>query len=188
MFLFAQPSGEVPATSTTPSTASTPTVGAAPASAPTPPTRMVGMSEQPVAPGTAAGTQAPGSPGATGGPGAPAQPVSPLASMMPLLLIGGLFIVMIIFSSRAGAKERKRRAEMLSSLSTSDRVQTVGGIIGVVTEIKDDEVTLRVDEASNTRIRFSKGAVSSVLRKANQPGGAVSSTAEAKPAGNKAMV
>ena len=65
-------------------------------------------------------------------------------------------------------------------------MQTIGGVIGTVVELRDDEVTLRVDENTNTRITFSKASVQQILRKANAPG--TSSQAEAKPVGIKAGV
>lgn len=81
-----------------------------------------------------------------------------LFMMLPLLLI------FIFMTSMGGRKERKRQATMIASLKKRDRVQTQGGIIGVITEIKDDEVVLKVDEGSNTKIRFAKSAVQQVLR------------------------
>lgn len=117
----------------------------------------------PVIPGAPGGTgaplqQQPGSPGAPG----QGQPGGGFGSMIwPLLLIMVLFI---LFTSLSGRKERKKRAEMLGGLSRNDRVQTIGGIIGTVIELSNDEMVLRVDEASNTRVRFARSAVQQVLR------------------------
>ncbi len=97
------------------------------------------------------------------GEGAPSQsaPAGP-----PFLLIG-IFVIfgLLIFSQFAGSrKEKKKRAEMMSNIGKHDKVQTVGGIIGSVVEIKGDELTLRVDESSNTRIRIARSAVQQVLK------------------------
>jgi preprotein translocase subunit YajC len=80
-----------------------------------------------------------------------------------LILPIALLVFMMIFSGGAQKKERRRRAEMLSALAKHDKVQTVGGVIGTVVEIKDSEVILKVDETTNTKMRFAKSAVQRVL-------------------------
>ena len=92
----------------------------------------------------------------------PASPTSLLGS--PLVLIVAMLVLITITTAFGGRKDKKKRAEMMASLKRQDRVQTLGGIIGTVVEIKDDEVVLRVDEGSNTRIRFAKSAIQQVLR------------------------
>lgn len=79
--------------------------------------------------------------------------------MLPLVLI----VIIMIFSSRGQKKERQKREAMLRNLSKHDRVQTVGGIIGSVVEVKDMEVVIRVDESTNTKMRFSRSAIQRVL-------------------------
>ncbi len=76
----------------------------------------------------------------------------------------GLLVFMMVTSMMSGRKEKKKRAEMMSSLKKRDRVQTVGGIIGTIVELKGDEIVLKVDEGSNTRIRFARTAVQSVVK------------------------
>lgn len=112
----------------------------------------------------ATGTAVPGTPGA--GP-AGAQAVPPgggFGILMPFIFV---LVFMIGFSWWTQSKERKKRVAMLASISRSDRVQTMGGIIGTVVEMRDDEVVLRVDEATNTKITFSKHAVQGVMKKAH---------------------
>jgi preprotein translocase subunit YajC len=54
---------------------------------------------------------------------------------------------------------------MIGQLKENDRVVTVGGIYGIVTNVhrEADEVTIRVDDKNNTRIRVTLGAISRVL-------------------------
>jgi preprotein translocase subunit YajC len=88
------------------------------------------------------------------------QPVNPLGSMfLPLALMGLVFYFLLI---RPQSKEKKHRAAMLSALKKNDRVVTVGGIVGTVLQVKDDEVTLKVDESSNTKITFLRSAINTV--------------------------
>jgi preprotein translocase YajC subunit len=101
---------------------------------------------------------------------APAGAAAPQASAQDP---GGFFwilipmmLVILILPMITSRKERKKREAMLSSIANRDRVQTIGGIIGVVTEVKSDQITLRVDEASGTKLTFARNAVSDILEKA----------------------
>ena len=84
-----------------------------------------------------------------------------------LLLPGLLVFVMVFFfvSTRSARKnEHTRREEMLNALSKNDRVLTHGGIIGTIVAIKDNEVVLKVDESTNTKMTFIKDAVRQVIK------------------------
>lgn len=91
--------------------------------------------------------------------------------MIPLLL---MMVVFFWIMSRGRSKERKRFEAMLNSLERNDRVQTIGGILGTVVDTRENEVVLKVDETSNVKMRFTKGAIKEVY-KANstetRPGG-----------------
>ena len=54
---------------------------------------------------------------------------------------------------------------MVQSLAKNDKVRTIGGIIGTVVDIKGDEVTLKVDESNNTKIRIAASAIGRNLSK-----------------------
>jgi preprotein translocase subunit YajC len=94
---------------------------------------------------------------------------------MPLMIL----MLVFLFASTllGGRKEKKRRAAMLGGLKKRDRVQTAGGIIGTIIEIKGDECLLESDRASNTRLWVSRNSVAAVLKSGT--GG--SETAEAIP-------
>ena len=68
-----------------------------------------------------------------------------------------------IFVFRSKRTQDKKRTDMLSALKRGDRVQTIGGILGTVVEARDADVLLKVDESSNTKIRFSRSAIHRVL-------------------------
>lgn len=77
-----------------------------------------------------------------------------------------IFVILAIFiglSLMSGRKEKKRRREMLRNLSKNSSVQTIGGIMGSVIEVKGDVVVLQVDESSKTRMTFSRAAIQQVL-------------------------
>jgi preprotein translocase subunit YajC len=80
--------------------------------------------------------------------------------LMPLLLA---LAVMYFFIFRSKRGKDKQRTDMLSQLKRGDRVQTIGGIIGKVFEASDTEVVLKVDETTNTKMRFARSAIHRVL-------------------------
>lgn len=86
--------------------------------------------------------------------------ISPLMQWGPLILI---FVVMYMFLFRGPKKKQQQHQKMVQSLQKNDKVRTIGGILGTVIDVKDDEITLKVDESNNTKIRVSTGAISKVL-------------------------
>jgi len=114
------------------------------------------------APGGGVPPAVPGNGGGGGGTGA--QPGQGGSSLLPMLLFGFL-IFMVLTMVMSGRKEKKARAQLLSSLAKHDKVQTAGGMIGTIAEIKGDEVVLKVDESTNTKIRFNRTSVTAILKK-----------------------
>lgn len=125
------------------------------------PTMVPGMPGAAPGAGTT-GQPAGATPGGTGGP-----PAGGFGNFMFLFLIVGMFILMIFLSGRAQRAEKRKKQELLSALKKHDRVQTIGGILGSIVEIRDEEVVLRVDESNNTRMHFAKSAIQQVVRAAS---------------------
>jgi len=109
-------------------------------------------------------TSQPGTAGPAGGGGPAPGGMQNMMFVMLLVLLG-----MILLSTFAGRKERKKREALLNSLARHDRVQTAGGIIGTIVEVKGDEIVIKVDESTNTRIHFARSAVTGVLKKSSEP-------------------
>lgn len=83
----------------------------------------------------------------------------------PLLLPVGL---VVIFYITFWLPERRRKAEeakLLASITKNDRVVTTGGIHAVVVAASpgSDVVTLKIDEAGNTRVKVNRSAIASVV-------------------------
>lgn len=76
---------------------------------------------------------------------------------LPLALLYFFIFWLFLFKPQRRA-EAKRKAE-LEGLQKNDTVLTQGGIIGVVVQVKEDEVVLRIDDKTNARIRIKKSAV-----------------------------
>jgi preprotein translocase subunit YajC len=60
-------------------------------------------------------------------------------------------------------REKKRRAQMLDALKKGDRIQTIGGILGTVVEVREQEVVIKVDENNNTKLHFARAAIQTIL-------------------------
>lgn len=80
-----------------------------------------------------------------------------------LFLIMGLLVFMWVSSARGRNAERRKRQNMLDSLKKGDRIQTIGGILGSVVEVRQTDVTVKVDESSNTKMRFVRSAIDRVV-------------------------
>ena len=62
-------------------------------------------------------------------------------------------------------KREARRRAMIDSVKKNDHVLTNGGLFGIVTNVKEDELVIRVDDAQNVKVRITKNAVAAVLNK-----------------------
>ncbi|MGA2443104.1 MAG: preprotein translocase subunit YajC [Tepidisphaeraceae bacterium] len=82
---------------------------------------------------------------------------------MFLLLIFAMLIFFLFSSSRTKRQEQRKRDDMLKNMKRGDRVLTAGGMLGTVVDVRDAEVVLKVDEGSNTKIKFTRDAVKRVL-------------------------
>jgi preprotein translocase subunit YajC len=78
----------------------------------------------------------------------------------PILLIGVMFYFMFVIPQR---REKRMRDEMMNRLKKNDRVITNAGIIATVTNIKDEEVTLRIDDTSNARLTVLRSSIGRIL-------------------------
>ncbi len=96
--------------------------------------------------------------------GAGQQPPGPsgLVMLLPLVVMGVLYFMIV---HRPQRREQGERMAMLSNLKKNDHVLLTSGIYGVVTNVRPDadEVTVRVDENSNTRLRVTRASVARVI-------------------------
>ncbi len=88
----------------------------------------------------------------------PAAP-NPLASFVPIILI---FIIMYFLLFRPQMKRQKEQAAMAASLKTGDRVVTASGIHGMISNVKDRTVTVKI--ADNVKIEMEKTAIANVVK------------------------
>ena len=84
-----------------------------------------------------------------------------IKTVLMMAVIFGIFWFLII---RPQQKQDKQRRAMLEALKKKDRVLTSGGILGVVSDIRDDEVTVRICENPDVKIRIRRSAVVEVVQ------------------------
>ena len=90
-------------------------------------------------------------------PAAPQGSQSPLGMFLPLILMFGVFYFMLI---RPQQKKQKDHNAWLTQLKRGDEVLTQGGIIGKITAIADDVLTLEVGDKDNRlKLRVVRSAV-----------------------------
>jgi preprotein translocase subunit YajC len=100
-------------------------------------------------------------------------------SILPTLVTFGLvFLIFYFLIIRPQNKKQKDTKKMLEALSKGDRVVTIGGIHGVIQGIKDDTVTLKID--SDTKMTFSRSAISNVVEKKSGKSGSGKSQEKAQ--------
>ncbi len=89
-------------------------------------------------------------------------PTSILSMLFPLVLIFMLFYFLIMRPERRKQSDHK---SLLGSLKKNDRVITIGGIYGVVANVQrdDDRVTLKIDEANNTKVEVTFNSIARVI-------------------------
>jgi preprotein translocase subunit YajC len=95
---------------------------------------------------------------------AQAQPAAPgpgggLGLFVPFILI---FVIMYFLMFRPQKKRQQEQQRLISSLKTGDRVVTNAGIHGLIANVKETTVMLKV--ADNVKIEVEKSAVTNIQK------------------------
>ncbi|HEX7116806.1 MAG TPA: preprotein translocase subunit YajC [Steroidobacter sp.] len=91
--------------------------------------------------------------------GQPGQP-SALTTFLPLVLI---FVVFYFLLIRPQTKRAKEHRAMIAALEVGAEVVTSGGILGKVTELGDQYITVEI--ADGVRVKLQRHTVAQVLPK-----------------------
>ena len=90
------------------------------------------------------------------------------ANLMGTLPSIALLVLMLIFFYffliRPQRKKEKELKEQVDKLSVGDRVITIGGLVGFVANIKDNEVTISTS-AANTLVTFTKASIQTIIKR-----------------------
>ncbi len=86
------------------------------------------------------------------------QNPSMLMQLVPFVAVAAIFYFLLI---RPQQKQLKETKKMLDSLKPGDKVVTRGGMIGVISSLKEDEVELEI--AKGVKASFTRSAVGAVV-------------------------
>jgi preprotein translocase subunit YajC len=86
-----------------------------------------------------------------------------LASWLPMMLV--MFAIVYFLMIRPEQKKQKDRRAMMESIKKGDKVLSLAGIYGTVTNVKGSTIMVKI--ADNTTVEMTKAAVSSVVTKEN---------------------
>ena len=89
-----------------------------------------------------------------------AQSPDPLAS---LILPIGLVVLFYFFLIRPQSKRQKEHRQMVNDLQKGEEVITSGGILGKITSVNDDFITLEI--AKDVSLSVQKNAVQTIMPK-----------------------
>ncbi|MDR2552695.1 MAG: preprotein translocase subunit YajC [Treponema sp.] len=89
--------------------------------------------------------------------GSPGGAQQSLLSLLPIVAIFAVFYFLII---RPQHKKQKETQKMLEALKKGDRVVSIGGIHGLIQNVREKTVIVKVDE--NCKIEFARSAIASV--------------------------
>jgi preprotein translocase subunit YajC len=94
---------------------------------------------------------------------AQAQTAAPTGSgiigLLPILFI---FVIAYYVMIRPQMRRQKEQQRLVSALKTGDRVVTAAGIHGMITNVKDTTVIVKV--ADNVKLEMEKSAISNVVK------------------------
>lgn len=88
----------------------------------------------------------------------------------PLLPMFAIMVIFYFLMIRPQQKKEKERKNMLNAIVKGDKVVTVGGIIGIVQQIKAEEDIVTLNIGGSTKVDFTRSAIQNkVLPKNAQP-------------------
>lgn len=76
-----------------------------------------------------------------------------------IIMIVAMLAVFYFMLIRPENKRKKEAEQIRSSVKTGDKITTIGGVVGVVVNVKDDKIVLETG-ADQVRIEFAKWAIS----------------------------
>lgn len=89
----------------------------------------------------------------------------PLISFLPLIL---LFVIFYFLLIRPQAKRAKEHKKMVEALAKGDEVVTNGGLLGKITEVGENFVTVQI--AEGTEVKIQRNAVAALMPKGTVKG------------------
>ena len=87
------------------------------------------------------------------------NPLGGIVNMLPFVFIFVIFYYVMVRPQRRRQQEQQR---LISALKTGDRVVTASGIHGLISNVKETTVIVKV--ADNVKIEIEKSAIGTVMK------------------------
>jgi|SRR5690625_2346812 len=93
-----------------------------------------------------------------------ADGTSTIMGMMPIIL---MFVVLYFLMIRPQMKRQKEHRNLVAALAKGDEIMTAGGMLGKITKVDDNYVTVEIGEAGDkpVEILIQRTSVTAVLPK-----------------------
>ncbi len=102
--------------------------------------------------------------------GASSNPNNSNSFILMIVLYAAIFAALYFFLIRPNSKKKKEEAQMRNALEIGDEITTIGGIMGRVVAIKDDEDAIIIETGSDrVKMKFKKWCISTVDTVKEQP-------------------
>ena len=88
--------------------------------------------------------------------------------LIMFLWLGGIFVLFYFLLIRPQNKKQKEHRQMVEALGTGDEVVTAGGVLGKITDVSDQFLTVEV--ANNVSIKVQRHTIAAVLPKGTMKG------------------
>ena len=80
------------------------------------------------------------------------------STVQTLILFGGIAIIFYFFMIRPQQKKQKDQKKFINEIKRGDRIVTIGGMHGRISDM--DEETVTIDVEKGARIKFERSAIS----------------------------
>ena len=100
-------------------------------------------------------------------PGTEPDPRGQMLQMVGMFVILGVMFYFLLI--RPQQKQRKEQENMIKNVKSGDRILTTGGIYGIVTNVKEKSLMVKI--ADNVKVEIAKSAVGSVVQKSAESDG-----------------
>ncbi|MDR2443765.1 MAG: preprotein translocase subunit YajC [Deltaproteobacteria bacterium] len=105
------------------------------------------------------------------------------SGMQTLFLLIGCGFIFYFMLIRPQKRQQRERQSMLDNIKKGDRIQTSGGLLGVVTAVEDKELTVRI--APEVRVKIARGAVAGLIKSSDSAKAPEASPPAEKPKTDK---
>ena len=79
--------------------------------------------------------------------------------MSTLIMLGLMLVVFYFMLIRPENKKKKQAEEMRNALKVGDKITTIGGIVGTIVHVKEDNIVIETS-ADRVRMEITKWAIS----------------------------